>query len=334
MADEPGMTTASAPNAASKHAIIVGLGEVLFDVFEGGTETLGGAPLNVALHAHQLMAPFGLGEGVVASRIGGDVRGMQILDLLRSRGMSTQYLQIDQDHPTGVVSVFMQNGEPGYQIEAGAAWDFISSSEPFDELAGKCDAVCFGSLAQRAPTSQRVIRRFLERAPQAIKLFDINLRRNTLTHEAGYSIKVIEESCHLATTLKLNEIELFELCELCGIGGCMQEGALRKRIEGVLTKFPMDAVILTRGAQGTTLFTRGGEFGGHLPQLPLRDVYPVGAGDACSAGFLLGSVLGWDPDDVVDLSNQMGSWVASQLSATPLLPASVLEFVRETMHSH
>ncbi|MGA8030414.1 MAG: PfkB family carbohydrate kinase [Bryobacteraceae bacterium] len=304
----------------NKHLTIVGLGEVLFDVFEDGTETLGGAPLNVAVHAHQLASPLGLGEGVVASRIGADPHGSQILDLLHSRGMSTGYVETDSEHPTGTVSVFMRDGEPGYQIESGAAWDFISASEFLDELAEKCDAVCFGSLAQRSPASRESIQRFVRKAKNAVRLYDVNLRRNTLTNEAGYSAEVIEESCELATMMKLNGGELVEICDMFG----MDRG-----IESLLTRFPVEAVILTRGAEGTALITRSGEFTGHAPPAPLLDAHPVGAGDACAAGILFGSVLGWHPDDAIDLANRMGTWVASQLSATPLLPDSILAFVRE-----
>jgi len=35
----------------------VGIGEVLFDVFEDGNETLGGAPLNFAIHVHHSFCP-------------------------------------------------------------------------------------------------------------------------------------------------------------------------------------------------------------------------------------------------------------------------------------
>ncbi|MGA8027336.1 MAG: PfkB family carbohydrate kinase, partial [Bryobacteraceae bacterium] len=215
----------------------VGLGEVLFDVFEDGTATLGGAPLNVAVHAHQLASALGVGEGIVVSRVGRDPLGSQISHALTERGMSTRYLQMDPVHSTGTVSVFMLDGEPGYQIESDAAWDFLEHEANLDGLAASCDAVCFGSLAQRGLVSQGAIRCFLQKASGALRLYDMNLRRNTLTHETGYSAEVIEESCHLATTMKLNEIELSELCELYGIA-CSAgsgEGMIRKRIEGVLT---------------------------------------------------------------------------------------------------
>ena len=42
--------------------IFVGIGEALYDVFENGTETLGGAPLNFAVHAHQLASHLRVGH--------------------------------------------------------------------------------------------------------------------------------------------------------------------------------------------------------------------------------------------------------------------------------
>jgi fructokinase len=304
---------------------IVGLGEVLFDVFEDGTQTLGGAPLNVAVHAHQLAAPLVGGEGVVASRVGCDARGSEILELLKAWGMATRYVQEDREHPTGVVSVFMNNGEPGYQVEAGAAWDYISASQGLDELAVRCDAVCFGSLAQRASSSRQTIQRFLQQAPQALRLFDINLRRNTLTHEAAYSAELIEETCRLATMIKLNEAELAEVCGWYGVN---------PSIENLLKRFPVEGVILTRGEQGTTLFTHRGVYSGRERAAPVGDAHPVGAGDACSAGILFGLLLGWQPDEAVDLANRMGAWVVSQLSATPRLPDEILTFVQKTIKAH
>jgi fructokinase len=337
MADQSCLSTA-APNRhdsePGKRLTIVGLGEVLFDVFEDGTETLGGAPLNVAVHAHQLAASVSMGEGIVASRIGVDFRGSLILDLLSSLKMSRRYLQVDPDHPTGVVSVFMRHGEPGYQIEPGAAWDFISPTEVLDELAMQCHAVCFGSLAQRTAISRQTIQRFLRNARNAVRLYDVNLRRNTLTGEPWYSADVIEESCHLATMMKLNSTELIELCALFDIARSLEPGeeGICRTVESVFKRFPVEAVILTQGSDGTTLFTQNGEFRGHNPPVPLMDVQPVGAGDACSAGILFGSALGWHWDDTIDLANRMGAWVASQQSATPALPDSILALVREAIH--
>ena len=308
---------------------LVGLGEVLFDVFEDGTATLGGAPLNVALHAHQIAAAFGLGRGIVVSRVGDDPEGRQIRDALIDRGMSTRYLQNDPTHRTGTVSVFMRNGEPGYQIERDAAWDFLERNAVLDELAATCDAVCFGSLGQRSTQSRETIRAFLGLAGSAVRLYDVNLRRNTLTHERGYNTEILESSCAIATMVKVNSDELFEIATLFGIEAkeVDHEERIPELANRLMNRLSIPALIVTRGSRGTTLYTKEGEFHGNLPLMALKDVHPVGAGDACTSGILFGTVLGFTPDAAVDLGNTMGAWVASHRTATPRLSDDIASFI-------
>ena len=322
-----------------KRLIFAGLGEVLFDVFEDGTATLGGAPLNVALHAHQLATAFGLGEGIVVSRVGDDREALQIRDALTERGMSTHYVQTDLSHHTGTVSVFMRNGEPGYQIERDAAWDFLERDSALDDLAATCDAVCFGSLAQRSPRSRETIRAFLGLASTAVRLYDVNLRRNTLTEERGYDAETLETSCGIATIVKVNSDELFEIAALFGMNAreADEEEVMPELANSLRKRLSIATLIVTRGSRGTTLFTREGEFHGHVPLVALKDVHPVGAGDACTAGILFATVLGFTPDAAVDLGNRMGAWVASHRSATPKLSDEIVTFIgtlEQTLNTH
>jgi fructokinase len=302
-------------------------------VFEDGTETLGGAPLNFAVHAHQLAGQLGCGQGIIVSSINCDPRGSRILDSLSKLGMSRGYLGNDSSHPTGVVSVFMRNREPGYQIEPGAAWDYLADQPAYKELAGTCDAVCYGSLAQRSLVSRDTIRRFLENAPQAIRLYDVNLRRNTLTAEAGYSPEILEYSCRSATVIKANRSELFSIFDLLGIDCTADESlaGIRLRMEMLLNRYSARAVVVTRGAEGTIILTRDGKFGLNAPALIKGKSHPVGAGDACSAGLLFGLTLGWDIQPTMELANRMGADVAAQPSATPPLSDGTLQFAREQL---
>lgn len=312
----------------------VGIGEVLFDVFEDRTETLGGAPLNFAVHAHQLASHLGVGHGTIVSCINSDQRGYKILDSLHRLGISTRYIGKDSSHPTGLVSVFMRNGEPGYQIEAGAAWDYMTDRPALKELAGQCNAVCFGSLAQRSPVSRDTIRSFLQNAPKAIRLYDVNLRRNTLTGEAGYSPEIVAYSCQAATIIKANQSELFAILDLLGID-CPADRTLngiRRRMELLLAHFPAQAIVVTRGAEGTIVLSRNGEFDLSTPVTTGGTPHPVGAGDACSAGILFGITLGWDIHTTMELANRMGADVAVHPSATPPLSDRTLNFAHARLH--
>ena len=315
--------------------IFVGIGEVLFDVFEDRTETLGGAPLNFAVHAHQLASHLGVGQGTIVSCINSDQRGYKILDSLHRLRISTRYIGKDSGHPTGLVSVFMRNGEPGYQIEAGAAWDYMTDRPALKELAGQCDAVCFGSLAQRSPVSRDTIRSFLQNAPEAIRLYDVNLRRNTLTGETGYSPEIVAYSCQAATIIKANQSELFAILDLLGID-CPADRTLngiRRRMELLLTHFPTQAIVVTRGAEGTIVLSRNGEFDLSTPVTTGGTPHPVGAGDACSAGILFGVTLGWDIHMTMELANRMGADVAAHPSATPPLSDRTLNFAHAGLHA-
>jgi fructokinase len=310
----------------------VGIGEVLFDVFEDGTETLGGAPLNFAVHVHQLAGRLSVGQGVIVSCINSDQRGYKMLDSLHRLGMSTRYIGKDAVHPTGSVSIFMENGEPGYQIERGAAWDYLTDKSALQDLANRCDAVCFGSLAQRSPISRATIRNFLQNAPQAIRLYDVNLRRNTVTGELEYTSEIISYGCRTATIIKANQSELCTILDLLGIA-CPADGTLdgiRRRMEALLLRFPAKAVVVTRGIEGSIVLSRNGDLDLSASIAAGGASHPVGAGDACSAGILFGKTLGWDIHTTMELANRMGADVAAHPSATPRLSDGTLNFA----HAH
>ena len=313
----------------------VGIGEVLYDVFEDGTETLGGAPLNFAVHVHQLASQFGVGYGTIVSCINSDQRGYKILDSLDRLRMPTRYVGKDSSHSTGSVSVFIRNGEPGYQIEAGAAWDYMTDKPLLKDLAGQCDALCFGSLAQRSPVSRETIRKFLQNAPQAIRLYDVNLRRNTLTGEAGYTPEIVDYSCRAATIIKANQSELFTILDLLGIDSPADRTltGIRRGMEQLLAHFPAQAIVITRGVEGTVVLRRDAEFDLSTPVSAAGTAHPVGAGDACSAGILFGIALRWDLRSTMQLANRMGADVAAHPSATPPLSEKTVNFVQGRLNN-
>jgi adenosine kinase len=68
----------------------------------------------------------------------------------------------------------------------------------------------------------------------------------------------------------------------------------------------MQAVVVTRGAEGAMLFTKGEAL--HIPAVPVPEVVdPTGCGDAHRAGLLYGLTCGWSWVDSCRLANLMGS---------------------------
>ena len=291
---------------------IVGLGEALWDLLPGGKQ-LGGAPLNVACHADQLLRQRG-GGGVVASRIGSDDLGREVVMRLTDRGMTTKFIQRDADHPTSTVCVELKEGEPAYRFADDIAWDYLEFTPTWRQLASTCAAVCFGTLAQRSRPSRQTIWQFLDTAPQAIRLFDVNLRQRTYDGES------ILEGCRRATLVKLNEEELPIVAREMEFS----LGPTKLQLNQLRAKFDLDAVVYTRGPRGT-LLVRAGEIVEPVPvSYPAApDADAVGAGDACAAGILVGYSLGWSPSRTVELANKLGAYVASQSGATPALPVEI-----------
>ena len=297
---------------------IVGLGEALFDVFPDG-ERLGGAPLNVAVHAHQIAQGVG-GSGVVASRVGHDALGERVFEELAARGMTADYVQRDAERPTGTVLVELRGGEPSYEIVRDVAWDGLELTAGLERLAGECAAVCFGTLGQRSAAARGAIQEFVGRARGAVRLFDVNLR------QAFYTPEVLRRSCELASAVKLNE---HELPVVAGALGVDAGGGPERVAEALRGAFDLEAVVLTRGAAGTVLFGRSGGTEGEPARYERHErADSVGAGDACGAGVLLGMVLGWPAARTVSLANHLGAYVASRPGATPRLPDEVLAMVR------
>jgi len=126
---------------------VVGLGEILWDMLPGGKQ-LGGATTNFAYHGHCL----GAGAYLV-SCVGNDSLGREILDVIRDLNLDDKYLAVDPDHPTGTVTVQLdEDGKPDYTIHENVAWDFIPAADSMLDLAAGADAVCFGSLWLKKPT--------------------------------------------------------------------------------------------------------------------------------------------------------------------------------------
>jgi fructokinase len=285
---------------------VAGIGELLWDVFPEG-KRLGGAPVNFSYHCHQLGA-----TAYPVSAVGADSLGVEIREVLISKSVPDGFVATDAIHPTGTVQVTLDsNGKPSYEICEGVAWDYIALSDALAALAGKMDAVCFGSLAQRNDASRATIDAFLDAMrPDALKLFDVNLR------QAFFSREIIESSLQRCTILKLSDEELPVLAEMFGISGSVLE-----QVEGLRSKFELQLIAYTRGPNGSLLMTET-ETDDH-PGCPGRAIDSVGAGDSFTAALCIGLLNAKPLAQINEHANRVGTFVCQQSGATPSLPADL-----------
>jgi len=288
---------------------VVGLGEVLWDLLPRGA-CLGGAPANFA-YITTLMGD----QGIVASCVGEDSRGIEALRRMEELGLDIDHVQTDRRHPTGVVNVQLDgDGLAQYEIAHPVAWDFLRWTSDWDRLATTIDAVCFGSLAQRSETSRTTIRRFISATPEhTVRVFDVNLR------QAYYSRDVLAESMRLANVVKLNDEELPKIMRLLKFPHKDEASSARR----LSREFELDVVCITRGGRGSVL-VRGDDVSEH-PGFKVHVADTVGSGDAFTAGLVHEYLHGASLDLMNEVANLVGAWVASEMGAMPTPKRGALE---------
>ncbi len=316
--------------------LILGIGELLWDFLPAASTSkpsnivapvgsLGGAPANFTVMAGRLG-----NHAVILSRIGRDDLGREAVAKLNPLPADTEHLQVDTSHQTGIVTVRFNDGQPEYIIHEPAAWDFLELTDAWVRLAERADAICFGSLAQRARESRQTIQTLAaQTSSSCARIFDVNLRH------PFYSSEVIQESLELATVVKMNDTEVPLVLGLLGLPAndprdptALREGAIR-----LLDEFPtLRMVAITRGGSGSLLVTRD-ESHEH-PGVPIKVADTIGAGDAFTAAMTHYLLRGAPLAVLNEAGNRWGSWVASQIGAMPPLGANVQTSMQSMIEAH
>ncbi|MDE7376377.1 MAG: carbohydrate kinase [Muribaculaceae bacterium] len=290
-------------------SVVVGIGEVLWDMLPDGKK-IGGAPANFAYHVSQ----FGL-DSCVASAVGHDVLGDEILEIFDEKGLSSLVPKVA--YPTGTVQVELDaDGIPKYDIKEHVAWDNIPFSPELEALAKRTRAVCFGSLAQRSDVSRTTILRFLDAMPttdDALRVFDINLRQNFYTED------VINASLNHCNILKINDEELVTVSRMMGFPNIDPQDQCRM----LLTKYGLKMLILTCGINGSYVFTPSNVSFQPTPKVEVADT--VGAGDSFAAAFISSILKGKTVEQAHKTAADVSAYVCTQAGAMPILPASLTD---------
>jgi len=286
----------------------------------GDAKYLGGAPFNLAAHAARCGA-----QTTILSRLGQDALGTEALAAVAKYGVEDRLVQRDTDHATGTVDVTVsEDGQPTYLIHESVAYDYIDLSQPVLDsiLAQSFDVFCFGTLAQRAPVSQKSLARLLKafRGTSTRIFCDINLRQHY------YQQDLLEVSLAVSHIVKLNEDEAAVLAGLLYHDTTLARPEFCERLSEDLD---IDIVLVTLGADGVGLFHDGHYH--TVDGCPVQVADAIGAGDAFSAVFLYSLFCGHDPVQAASLANQVGAYVASQPGALPPYNEKIKASLRERL---
>ncbi len=289
--------------------LFVGLGELIWDMLPAG-KRLGGAPSNFAYVARLLG-----NRSAVASRVGTDALGREARERLARAGVLTDHLQVDPEHPTGMVGVEIDaRGEPHFRVNENSAWDYLEMSAEWEGLAASADVVCFGTLGQRNTRARETINRFLELSrPQALRLFDVNLRHSFFTAE------MLSRSLAEATLVKLNEEELSTAARMLALIDRNEVDLCRR----LISRFKLELVAITRGARGSLLVSSSEVVSHEGYRVRVADT--IGCGDAFAAALAHSRIRNRSLEETSQTANRLGAWIATCSGATPEANAATAE---------
>jgi fructokinase len=297
----------------SQHTVVI-FGEVLFDDFPDGA-VLGGAPFNVAWH----LQAFGM-HPVVISRTGNDMQREQIIASMQYWGMDTLGIQSDPLHPTGRVSVHEDEHGHHFEILPEQAYDYIHPTiARMVELSVHPRLLYYGTLAQRNKVSRRALAALL-RSASVPRLLDLNLRA------PWYDTRLIVRSLETADIVKLSNDELATLAKTMRLRGDDQIA----HADALVKRFQLERILVTCGAEGAWLLDKQGMLAREsVKTTDIEVIDTVGAGDAFSAVYITGMLLGWPIYITMSRASAFASAVCGVRGATPQDPRFYEGFKRE-----
>ena len=277
---------------------IVCFGEVLFDVFPTHRK-IGGAPLNVALR----LASLGVNSNII-SRIGKDTLGRDLIDYVRTNGVNTATIQVDEIYNTGEVIVKLnEKGSASYTINYPVAWDKIICIAEDEIMVKKADALVFGSLTCRDSISQNSLLEIINYAKYAV--FDVNLRA------PFYAKEILLNLMMQSDFIKFNDDELYE------ISASMNSPyhSLEQNILFIAEQTNTKHICVTKGSHGAVLYYNEKMYYNSGYKIDVIDT--VGSGDSFLAGLLSELLINSNPQEAINFACALGAIVAKNEGANP-----------------
>lgn len=309
------MTAASFSEQLSAPPAVLVVGDCMLDVYlEGAVQRISpeapvpilrldrqhqraGGAANVALNLARLRCPCTL-----TGLVGTDTAGACLVELLDEPGITQHFVRSAHLHTTQKIRLVSQRQQLlRMDVEVDPPADAVQAlHDRVRELAGRHRWLLLSDYAKGALGGDLPALVSHARAQGCRVLVDP--KRKDLSAYRG------------AWLLKPNLAELRE-----AVGGWADEGQLCERLAALQQQLDIDHVLLTRGEDGMTLFSRGGRCL-HVPT-EAREVYDVsGAGDTVLAALTHGLARGDTLDDAVRLANRAAGLVVGKFGTAAVTP--------------
>ncbi len=251
--------------------------------------------------ANKAVAAARLGAQVTfVARLGQDVFGDTALAGFRKEGIITDYITRDPQAPSGVALIMVDaNGDNLLAVAPGA--NARLSTDDVDRAAHAIAAADAIVLQLEIPLEtvyhaltlarQHSVRTVLNPAPA-----------RPLTPELLALVDVLTPNEHEATLLSGQSSETIEQAARC------------------LLAMGVGTVVVTLGAEGAMIVTKGGEQ--HSPGFRVQAVDTTAAGDAFTAALACALARGEPVPQAVRFANAVGALTVTKMGAQPSLPTA------------
>jgi fructokinase len=237
-----------------------------------------------------------------------DDAGKEVLHRLELAGFNLDDIQIDDVHPTGSVKVKLdKSGGHQFDIISEVAYDYIEFIPEYHaNLIDESRIIYFGSLVQRTEAGCENLQAFISlNSSKRLNFYDINLRPGC------YNDDIIEKSLSKTDILKLSTGELEKLMQMRSL-----KMEIKQFVHYLMKTHSIQTVSLTKGEQGSDLFTNQGSFSADSADI-IKVVDSVGAGDAYAAMLAAGILKNWQPQVILERAALFASRICEIKGAIP-----------------
>lgn len=267
-------------------------GDPLDSTVDGGLRALlprlGGGPYNVSLAAGRLGVPTAF-----LSRVSTDRFGDAMVDRLHASDVDTSLLQRGDEPTTLAVVALDAKGAARYTFYVeGTADRLVADPGPLPDTVTALSLGTLGMVLEPGASAyEAMLRR--EAARGVLTVLDPNIREALITDPAAYRARFASW---------LPDVRLLKISD--DDAAWLTEGADPVAAAKTWIESGVDAVVLTRGADGVAVITAAGELA-HVPSRKVTVVDTIGAGDTVQ-----GALLAWlHTREVADLASlDAGAW--------------------------
>ena len=295
---------------------------------------VGGCPANICVSARRL----GL-RTAMSSAVGDDLVGDFVLNFLQNEGVVTDFIARKPGHRTSAAVVSIQPPDKFplvYYRDNCADIEFSIDDVLAAPIAASRALLLSGTGLSREPSrSATLCAAELAKQAGTTVFLDLDLRANQWHDARAYGVTV-RSALRLVDVVIGTEDEIkaamliqaatFSVTQT-HVADTHLQGDVQSAIAALLAAGP-SAVVLKRGADRTTVFTRNAA-PVDAAAFPVEIYNTLGAGDAFAGGFLYGYLKGWDWQRAARMGNACGAIVVTRHGCSKFMPyeQEALDFI-------